>query len=69
MKNWNQGSLSRHILPEEKIPKIDEALIPDYSKQKELLEKVSMELEDLTLTSYEFHTNLASKLRISHKSR
>ncbi len=28
-------------MPEEKIPTIDESLIPAYSKQKELIEKVS----------------------------
>jgi len=46
MKNWNQGSLSRDIMPEEEIPIMDESLIPDHSGWEELIEKVRQYIEE-----------------------
>lgn len=46
VRNWNQGSLSRHIMPEEEIPTMDESLIPDHSGWEELIEKVRQYIEE-----------------------
>ena len=50
MKNWNQGSLSRDIMPEEEIPTIDETFYPDrITDWEELLEKVYIEYKNETI--------------------
>lgn len=46
VRNWNQGSLSRNIMPEEEIPTIDESLYPDNTDWEELIEKVIIHIEE-----------------------